>query len=78
VTLLDLLSSSSTCIHSQTKDDSVVIFASAAIAALLSEQMCIYIYIYKTIENDYGNVLCYMKLQPLEQGRKVCHGIHKR
>ena len=27
--------------HSQTKDDSVVVFASAAKVALLSEQMCI-------------------------------------
>jgi hypothetical protein len=27
--------------HSQTKDDSEVVFASAAIVALLSEQMCI-------------------------------------
>jgi hypothetical protein len=32
---------SSTCIHSQNKDDSLVVFASAAIAALISEQMCI-------------------------------------
>jgi hypothetical protein len=37
VTLLNLLSFSSTCMHSQTRDDSVVDVASAAKPALLSE-----------------------------------------
>jgi hypothetical protein len=41
VTLSGSLSFPSTCIHSQTRDDSVVVFASAARAALLSEHVCI-------------------------------------
>ena len=41
MTLLNSLSLPSRCICSQTKDDSVVIFASAARTALLSQQMCI-------------------------------------
>jgi hypothetical protein len=40
VTLLNSLSFPSTCIHSHNKDVSIVVFASAARAALLAEQMC--------------------------------------
>lgn len=41
VTILDPLSFSSACILSHTRANLVVVFASAAVAALLSEQICI-------------------------------------
>jgi hypothetical protein len=51
--MLNSLSFSSTCIHSQTKDDSVVVFATAAIAALLSEQMCILLLIRFLVKRSF-------------------------
>jgi hypothetical protein len=53
VTWLSSLSLSSTSIHSQTKDNVVVVFTSAARAALLSQQMCILLIRFCTPQNSH-------------------------
>ena len=62
--LLNPLSFPSTCIHSQTKDDSVLVFVSTTRAALLSEQMCILLFIRFLVRRSSAYLRSHSEVKP--------------